>query len=323
MGLNIICNEMKPLSKEHFKYIKGIAILAVIVAHVGNFSGRTWFTPLGGIGVALFLFCSGYGLLTSYYQKGLKGFWRNKLISIYLPFAFVEIIAAIIYRHPFLDVLLNLVFIKRLNPLGWYMQYLAVCYILFYVVVWLVSNRSIRFLIWGIAAGLSYVLCPNLQAEQAISFIGGLLLAEMNHAEKLSIDKRKTVCIGGVAIIVSIGLLAIKQLPFVRAWSHYLITLLNLLLKSGAAMGVICITSIWQPMWKAFMWMGKLSYSLYLVHGYFMPIIDKQKFGNFYVSSVAMLLLSFVVAIGLNAIVGIFNKRKEKCYDTKSISNQQ
>lgn len=154
-----MCSKMKAFSKKQFQYLKGIAIFAVIISHIGNFSGKTWFTPLGGIGVALFLFCSGYGLLTSYYQKGLKQFWRNKLISIYLPFAFVEIIAAIIYRHPFLDVLLNLVFIKRLNPLGWYMQYLAVCYICF---MWLFGGFLIE--IFGFLFGESQQVSPLFYA---------------------------------------------------------------------------------------------------------------------------------------------------------------
>ena len=58
-------SEMSFCSKEHFQVIKGIAILMIMVAHAGNNSGVTWFTPLGGIGVALFLFCSGYGIYYS------------------------------------------------------------------------------------------------------------------------------------------------------------------------------------------------------------------------------------------------------------------
>lgn len=58
--------EVNPFSKESFIYVKGIAILLVIISHIGNFSGKTWFTPLGGIGVAIFLFCSGYGVMSSY-----------------------------------------------------------------------------------------------------------------------------------------------------------------------------------------------------------------------------------------------------------------
>lgn len=51
--------------KQHFLFIKGIAILCVMISHAGNNSGYTWFTPLGGIGVALFLFCSGFGIWLS------------------------------------------------------------------------------------------------------------------------------------------------------------------------------------------------------------------------------------------------------------------
>ncbi len=48
---------------------KGIAILSVIICHaMGTFAqGRiTWFTPLGGVGVAIFLLLSAYGLNESW-----------------------------------------------------------------------------------------------------------------------------------------------------------------------------------------------------------------------------------------------------------------
>ena len=34
------------------------------------------FTPLGGIGVAMFLILSGYGLNESFKKNGLDGFWK-------------------------------------------------------------------------------------------------------------------------------------------------------------------------------------------------------------------------------------------------------
>lgn len=94
-----MCNQIKPMSKEHFQYIKGIAILAVMIGHIGNFSGKTWFTPFGGIGVAMFLFCSGYGVMKSFQAKGLRHFWKNKLITVYCPFVIVEIIAAVVKKR--------------------------------------------------------------------------------------------------------------------------------------------------------------------------------------------------------------------------------
>lgn len=42
--------------------LRGLAILLVLVCHVSSTMGTVLFTPLGGTGVALFLFLSGYGL---------------------------------------------------------------------------------------------------------------------------------------------------------------------------------------------------------------------------------------------------------------------
>lgn len=46
--------------------LRGIAILLVITSHIAGAIGTNLCTPLGGIGVALFLFLSGYGLNESY-----------------------------------------------------------------------------------------------------------------------------------------------------------------------------------------------------------------------------------------------------------------
>ena len=39
--------------KDYTTAVKGFAILCVILSHVANFWGVRWFTPLGGIGVAM------------------------------------------------------------------------------------------------------------------------------------------------------------------------------------------------------------------------------------------------------------------------------
>lgn len=37
---------------------------------------------IGGIGVALFLICSGYGLEVSYEKNGLKDFWMKRMLGV-------------------------------------------------------------------------------------------------------------------------------------------------------------------------------------------------------------------------------------------------
>lgn len=75
-----------------FKYtdcLRGVAILLIMVGHITGTMGVRCFTPLGGIGVALFLFLSGFGCNESYKHKGLDGFWWKKVKRVLLPYALV------------------------------------------------------------------------------------------------------------------------------------------------------------------------------------------------------------------------------------------
>lgn len=64
------------IAYEDTNIYKGVAILLVIICHVGNDFTRL-FTPLGGIGGAILLILSGYGLTCSYARNGLKDYWKK------------------------------------------------------------------------------------------------------------------------------------------------------------------------------------------------------------------------------------------------------
>lgn len=55
-------SNIKWMSKNYTTIIKGVAIIMVIMSHIGNVNDFRYLAPLGGIGVSLFLICSGYGL---------------------------------------------------------------------------------------------------------------------------------------------------------------------------------------------------------------------------------------------------------------------
>ena len=65
-----------PFDRESTAFLKGIAIVLVGCCHyMGKFgNGTVYFTPLGGIGVAMFLVMSGYGLSESWtpYSQSVK-----------------------------------------------------------------------------------------------------------------------------------------------------------------------------------------------------------------------------------------------------------
>lgn len=64
--------------------MKGIAILGVMLCHfMGTFgNGITLFTPLGGIGVSIFLIMSGFGLNESWKTRGGQNGGENVLFRL-------------------------------------------------------------------------------------------------------------------------------------------------------------------------------------------------------------------------------------------------
>jgi peptidoglycan/LPS O-acetylase OafA/YrhL len=86
-------------SKDVTNIIKGIAILMIVLGHAGNrIPGARVLTPLGAVGVGLFLICSGYGLEKSYIKNGLSKYWTKKLYGIYMPWVLIEVIG--FFFHP-------------------------------------------------------------------------------------------------------------------------------------------------------------------------------------------------------------------------------
>lgn len=58
------------ISRKDSAIIKAIAILLILVQHIGQAFNIAVVNPLGPIGVFLFLFMSGYGLTCSIISKG-------------------------------------------------------------------------------------------------------------------------------------------------------------------------------------------------------------------------------------------------------------
>lgn len=283
------------LSFDHTIYLKGIAILFVVISHIGNYSGYTWFTPLGGIGVSIFLFCSAFGLMRSYKKNGLRDFWRKKFYGIYIPFFLVEVIAALLLKVSVQEFLMDILFIKPINPNGWYMQYLLLCYILFYFGMRYIGNANIRKMVWVVCAVISFFACGNLRAEQSISFLLGIYAEE--HHDKLKLTQPRKAFYCGVGLMaVSIIFLAIKQVPSVRMCSPLIITFLNLILKSSFMLATVIITGQITVCRTIVHFFGNISYALYLIHGHFMWIIYESFTGSYLINSCLMVSISTLLS---------------------------
>ena len=256
------------ISKELSNFFKGLAIILVVFSHCIATFGIRYATPLGGIGVAIFLILSGYGLNESYKKKGLENFWKNRLIRVYIPYLIIVIINQIIMHEGIKKFLSNIFLVNTPNFL-WFIKFILLNYINFYVINKIVKHKILRYLIWILFSILVFLMGSSLQAEQAFTFFIGIMLSDNQNL--FNNYKGRKVLINGLLFILLAGVcLALKQLDFIRSSQKYIYYCIEFFIKNCGAMGIICIYGILFKKIKyfnnIFQKIGKLSYELYLVH---------------------------------------------------------
>lgn len=261
-------------SRDYTTLMRGLAILFVVLHHLGNYSGSVIFTPLGGIGVAMFLVISGYGLHESYQKNGLSNYWKNKFARVIIPMLIVEILSIIVNendRKNFHDTLSHLFCIDR----NWYVRYLFYWYFLFFVIVRFLKKRyEFALLFCGL---VMLVILPEIEAEQSFSFVSGVFLSLYKKRIKLSRRQWTTISIllllfGGVCLFA-------KQMPVIRAYSGTLIfVFLQMCLKLSLAWCVLMIGFIiFAKKIPTFFYLsGIMSYEIYLIHCKLLGIINSS-----------------------------------------------
>ena len=136
------------------KDLKGLAILAVIFSHFGYFlaSDHRFLYPLSiiaGVGVNLFLFLSGYGLVASSLKKkfGRLGESWRRLLKLFIPL-WIILIVYFLLDYFFLDISYPAVYVIRsffglflradvfsdLNSPLWYFTLILFYYLAFHLV---------------------------------------------------------------------------------------------------------------------------------------------------------------------------------------------
>lgn len=258
---------MNSISKEKTKQLKGIAIFLVVICHILNQYTR-YATPLGGIGVSIFLFLSSYGLCHSLCKNGLTDFWKKRFFNVVTPYWIVEFFLYMIFIHPYLkEVILDLTFIHVLHPIGWYLNYLFVWYAIFWMVMMFTKDDRDKFVAFMIAAftlSLYSFFYSSIRFEQSFSFLLGLFFYKMKNSDIVLGKKVLIAC-----FVLGVAGLAIKQLNIVRAIPQYL-NILDLIVKTSCLLFVINLSFCVNTNYNVFNILGDYSYEIYLIHGAFL-----------------------------------------------------
>ena len=277
--------------KNYTTIAKGIAILMIMVGHCsGLWPAGRMLTPCGGIGVAIFLITSGYGLNESYKRSGLSGFWKKRLGRVYLPYFIVVLLFAIVYQWDIKKCLLNF---SCINSPYWFITYIVECYIVF----WLISKfiPKYRNTILITVSVSTIFLMSELQAEQALSFVSGIMLSAHKNRVFDFLSRKKAYCVTClVFLLVGLTFLLLKQLPCVREEVTELqMNIIQCLIKFPLGVFILLIiNSIKIITRNPFIYLaGLISYELYLVHFPFYLLVREKLW-----PALLLFVASFIVA---------------------------
>lgn len=296
------------MSFTHTELVKGIAILIIAFVHLCNgFLNIGWFSMFAGVGVAIFLLCSGYGVNESFRKKGLKGFWKNKLLYIYLPSVIIGFIFEIAVQR---DVLVALhggkIFLLDIKY-GWYLQFLFLLYAVFWLSAKYLPARA-RTVLYCLLPFL-IILCKNqLYAEQALAFSLGYLLSEKGVAQQYASWKKAKKRWGFIAL----ALIAGGSFLCRHFFRLYIVNnVVWMLFKTALALLMICLTYAIQVgfITKILSAVGKASFYMYLTHGYIFELLLCRVTVLRLVAAVVLIALS---AFGLTAVQNLIKKKSRK-----------
>lgn len=293
--------------------IKGFAILTVVWAHSSARVGVGGIQFIAGIGVALFLICSGYGLECSYEKNGLTGYWKKRILNVIIPFWIVYLIGYICTGQFTVVKYLKAFFF--VTP-GWFMQYILICYIIYYLVK-VVSNKLsltqnketvlliILFGVYFIVDSLFFAdpTMPFLKARQMLSFpLGYMMAVYKNKVIKSNRFTFKNIVIFVSAGIIGVIFMGITQLQVIKQMPNIIQNSMSLFTVLPLAVAVLMFGLLLpKPFANKFLQcVGIISYELYLVHLFTLNLIN---------GSVVSILIFFAVTLVIAEIVHVGIKR--------------
>lgn len=297
--------------------LRGLAILMVMLMHSSCDLGLRCFTPLGGIGVSLFLLLSGYGLAESFKRKGLTDFWKNKFSKIWIPYIIVLIALTFIARSDvnWWQLLFEAV---GINSRFWFVSFLLYNYLLFYVCYKSTRIYEYRYFLMGVFALCIFLFDNRIRAEQALSFMSGVFLSDYKNVITSKLANTKLLWLyQSVLLFVAVVALGTKQIPMVRLCmeQHSIIqNTIELMIKYPAALFLLSLCFQKVPKIKSLrvildknrflVFCSTISFELYIIHFSLRSMIDKN---HSFVTLTWFLVLSFCISWLLLKIKNLIN----------------
>ena len=320
------------LTKQDTSVMKGIAICAMLLHHlygcppegVLSYSGvLLWLGELGKVCVALFLFCSGYGLSVQYRPKSIKDdlkFLARRLVKFYANYWVIFIIfvpiSLFVFHEPELAynqevwkdpicLLLDVFGLQNsYNVTWWFNATIIELYVLFPILY-----RLIRIKPWfALIIGMVLIRIESHLPFETIwlfPFIMGIVW----HMYEATFQRISTWLTGHKVVFAVSSIFLLVLITILRMYSiipHWSDVRLDAFVACSIALLVISLLNYMPHTMKVLSFFGKHSINIYLIHTFFNAYWFPQWFhngewmrwgGNFIVLTTICLLISIGIEL--------------------------
>lgn len=298
------------LNKQDSDTIKGIATSFVILAHLtiylkntggGHFKALDIFNVMGGMGVLLFFFVSGYGLYKGYSCKKIGvQFWKKRIINVYIPciiIQFVFYICETVITQKF-DI-----GVLTINSLfgAWFIDVILIQYFIFFI-TWIIAGGSHKkwivssFLLSVVVAFIFWIRVFNPRWYNGLMlFPFGMLIAYLEKKIIPPIQKKWLIFFIVTIILSGISGIVFTLFKGTTGWINVVKTF------SGMCLSILTCIIFMKVKFnsKIMQYIGKRSLYFYLVHLNLLLLLGMFK--NLQEISVCylVLILTFLISSGL------------------------
>ncbi len=272
------------LDKEESNYIKGVAALMVFLAHTQDFLASNGlndrmlypFSFLGGIGVLLFFFLSGYGIYRGYANSiPTFKYWKNRITKVIIPACSISLISCLFImliregRFSFLQ------WIKEAIICQWYIDILLVEYAIFFI-SWLIARKN-KIVLLVISALFNILLGTILYfAGFEARWYNGMMLFPVGmffaYVESKKVFDSRIIRI--ITMMMSFVMFMMTGIAFLKLKGLIMGDILKSVFGLCFAVFIVMTISFIVVGNKVIKWIGERSLYIYLCQGYILLLIS-------------------------------------------------
>ena len=264
------------LTKDDSTYLKGVSAMMIFFAHSQVFVEEIGencmilkpYSLLGGMGVMIFFFLSGYGIYNGYAERKVTFiYWKKRLINVFIPgtlISFFSVVASMVIMGNF-KVSLELIKTVFINQ--WYIDVIMLEYIVFFV-SWHISNGNKKRIVGLSIVGSFIVAILFYIAGFEPRWYNGLMLFPFGMLMAYAENKLLKI-----KPIMKISIMVFSSILFITTsvtFLYYKGTLMGDVFKtiSGIFMAILLVIIFtYLEFGNSFTtWLGKRSLFVYLCH---------------------------------------------------------